>query len=198
MSWRLQAQPPEQVTVIRSQHLRLPLLRTSRELRSVTPICFSRASQHARASSAGKRSGRTTLRVWFRNGAVVEYLISVHRDLSLLQSALKRIHPSIEAEIVPNRDTDRTGSRYHLFPRSRRRRAQLPRCAGWRRRPCPGTGTRVLLPGGATARDTASSRRRAACRPTSGRTDLCTGGSASIRYFDQPDSAGEPSTAPRR
>src|SRR5439155_23281991 len=47
----------------------------------------------------GKSSGRTSLLVWFRDGSVREYLCTVHRDLSLLQSALKRVHPSIEAEI---------------------------------------------------------------------------------------------------
>jgi len=31
-------------------------------------------------------------------------LVSVHRDFSLLQTTLKRIHPSIEAEVAPDRD----------------------------------------------------------------------------------------------
>jgi pilus assembly protein CpaC len=52
----------------------------------------------------GQNSGRTTLLVWFQDGSMAEYLVTIHRDLSLLQSALKRIHPSIEAEIAPDRD----------------------------------------------------------------------------------------------
>ena len=38
------------------------------------------------------------------DGSVAEYLCTVHRDLALLQSALKRIYPTIEAEIAPDRD----------------------------------------------------------------------------------------------
>jgi pilus assembly protein CpaC len=105
MSWRLQAQPPEQVTVIRSQHLRLPLPSDIQRIAVGDPDLLSAEPLNTRELLLlGKRSGRTTLLVWFRNGTVVEYLVSVHRDLSLLQSALKRIHPSIEAEIAPDRD----------------------------------------------------------------------------------------------
>jgi Flp pilus assembly secretin CpaC len=52
----------------------------------------------------GKDTGRTTLIVWFRNGAVQDHIVSVQQDLSVLRDALRRIHPSIDAEMAPDRD----------------------------------------------------------------------------------------------
>ena len=47
---------------------------------------------------------RTTLIVWFANGGFREYVVSVQRDLALLEHALKLVHPSIEVESAPDRD----------------------------------------------------------------------------------------------
>ncbi|HEY9247557.1 MAG TPA: pilus assembly protein N-terminal domain-containing protein, partial [Rariglobus sp.] len=52
----------------------------------------------------GKSSGRTSLLIWLRDGTVQEFIVTVHRDLSMLESALHGIHPSIRAEIAPDRD----------------------------------------------------------------------------------------------
>lgn len=52
----------------------------------------------------GRDTGRTTLIVWFRNGTMLEGVVSVQRDLSVLQAALRRVHASIEAESAPDRD----------------------------------------------------------------------------------------------
>jgi Flp pilus assembly secretin CpaC len=48
--------------------------------------------------------GRTSITVWFADGATEQYMFSVGRDLSVLEQAVKNIHPSIEAEIAPDRD----------------------------------------------------------------------------------------------
>jgi len=52
----------------------------------------------------GVESGRTTLLVWFKSGALRRYLLIVERDLSVLHAALHHIHPSIGAALAPDRD----------------------------------------------------------------------------------------------
>jgi Flp pilus assembly secretin CpaC len=53
---------------------------------------------------SGVKVGRTSLTVWFADNSVEQYMFSVTRDLSVLEAALKNIHPTIEAEIAPDRD----------------------------------------------------------------------------------------------
>jgi Flp pilus assembly secretin CpaC len=53
---------------------------------------------------AALKIGRTSLTVWFADGTTEQYMFSVVRDLSVLDAALKNIHPSIDAEIAPDRD----------------------------------------------------------------------------------------------
>lgn len=53
---------------------------------------------------AALKVGRTSLTVWFADGTTEQYMFSVGRDLSVLEAALKNIHPSIDAEIAPDRD----------------------------------------------------------------------------------------------
>ena len=94
-----------QVSVTRSQHLRLPLRAAMQRYAVGDPdILSAEALNNRELLLLGKASGRTTLLVWFTDGSVTEFLCAVHRDLSLLQSALRRIHPSINAEIAPDRD----------------------------------------------------------------------------------------------
>lgn len=52
----------------------------------------------------GKSLGRTTVMVWFANGRTESYLFHVRRDLSLLEEALREIHPSIYVRSAPDRD----------------------------------------------------------------------------------------------
>ena len=42
--------------------------------------------------------------MWFTNGSSREFAFAVQRDLSVLERALKRVHPSIEVESAPDRD----------------------------------------------------------------------------------------------
>ncbi|MEM7306179.1 MAG: pilus assembly protein N-terminal domain-containing protein [Planctomycetota bacterium] len=51
----------------------------------------------------GRTPGRTTLVVWLADGSAQMRLISVQPDLSLLRAALAEIHPSVTAELAPDR-----------------------------------------------------------------------------------------------
>jgi Flp pilus assembly secretin CpaC len=52
----------------------------------------------------GKSVGRTNLLVWYKNGATDDFRWTVQRDLSLLQTVLRDIHPSVSVESAPDRD----------------------------------------------------------------------------------------------
>lgn len=51
-----------------------------------------------------KKVGRTNLIVWFKDGEPETYDIIVRRDLSILESALKGIHPSIDVQAASDRN----------------------------------------------------------------------------------------------
>ncbi|MBN8732686.1 MAG: pilus assembly protein N-terminal domain-containing protein [Acidobacteria bacterium] len=99
------AQTPRAVTLIRSQHLRLPVSGEVQRLAVGDPEILAAEPVSSRELLLlGKESGRTTLIVWLRDGSIREYLCSVQRDLKVLQEALRRIEPSLEAEAAPDRD----------------------------------------------------------------------------------------------
>jgi Flp pilus assembly secretin CpaC len=52
----------------------------------------------------GLEVGRTSVIVWFDDGTVEAIVVSVERDLSVLQRALHDIDPSISVEIAPDRE----------------------------------------------------------------------------------------------
>jgi pilus assembly protein CpaC len=99
------AQANRAITVTRSQHLRIPLASDLLRIAVGDPDILSVETIGSRELLAlGKGSGRTTMIVWFRDGTIDDYLVTVQRDLSILQAALHRIHPAIEAEIAPDRE----------------------------------------------------------------------------------------------
>jgi len=51
----------------------------------------------------GLDTGRSSLLIWFDDGTLRELEVSVQPDLSILQRALGDIHPSISAEMAPDR-----------------------------------------------------------------------------------------------
>lgn len=51
-----------------------------------------------------KKVGRTNLIVWFKDGEPETYDISVRRDLSVLENALRGIHPSIDVQSAADRN----------------------------------------------------------------------------------------------
>lgn len=52
----------------------------------------------------GVKVGRTSLTVVFTGGPSEQFMISVHRDLSVLEGALHDVHANIKAEVAPDRD----------------------------------------------------------------------------------------------
>src|SRR5882672_12205835 len=91
--------------IIKSQHRRLPFAQDiARIAVGDTEILSAELITSREVLVLGRETGRTTLIVWFANGASREYLFSVERDLSVLERALKLVHPSIEVESAPDRD----------------------------------------------------------------------------------------------
>jgi Flp pilus assembly secretin CpaC len=109
-----EAQSPQPVTppgadsttvVIRSQHRRLPFGQDIQRLAvGDTDVLTAELINSREVLVLGRETGRTTLIVWFVGGGSREYIMSVQLDLSVLQNALRRIHPSIEVESAPDRD----------------------------------------------------------------------------------------------
>lgn len=93
------------LTVITSQHRRLTF---SSDLARIAVgdagIAQGQLISNREMLLLGVTPGRTTLIVWFLNGAIQQYAVNVQRDLSLLASALKRLDASIDIEIAPDRD----------------------------------------------------------------------------------------------
>ena len=93
------------ITVTRAQHLRLPTPAPIQRIAVGDADTLSaEALNNREILLLGKKPGRTSLLVWYADGSLAEHIVTVQRDLSTLQAALKRIHPSIEAEVAPDRD----------------------------------------------------------------------------------------------
>ena len=97
--------PSNGYTVIRSQYLRLPF--PSDIVRMAVgdeTIASAELVNNREVLVLGRETGRTTLIIWFGNGVVQSYTLTVQRDLSVLQAALSRINPTIQVESAPDRD----------------------------------------------------------------------------------------------
>src|SRR5260221_811354 len=93
------------VTITKSQHSRLMLPEDIQRIAvGDSDVLSAEPMSNRELLVLGKGSGRTTLIVWFRNGDIREYIYTVQRDLSILQAALRKIHPAIEVEIAPDRE----------------------------------------------------------------------------------------------
>ena len=93
------------VVVIRSQYRRLPFAQDIRRIAVAdTEILTAELITSREVLVLGRETGRTTLIVWLANGSSLEFPFTVQRDLSVLERALKRVHPSIEVESAPDRD----------------------------------------------------------------------------------------------
>jgi Flp pilus assembly secretin CpaC len=91
--------------VIQSQHLRLRLPQDVRRMAvGDTEILGADLVTSREVLLLGRQTGRTTLIVWFAGGTSAEYLVSVERDLSVLERALRALSPSIQVESAPDRD----------------------------------------------------------------------------------------------
>lgn len=95
----------EPVIVIRSQHRRLTFPSDIQRIAvGDTEIISAELITSREVLVLGRETGRTTLIVWFTNGALREQVFSVERDLSVLERALKQVHPSLTVESAPDRD----------------------------------------------------------------------------------------------
>jgi Flp pilus assembly secretin CpaC len=91
--------------VIQSQHLRVRLPQDVRRMAvGDTEILGADLVTSREVLLLGRQTGRTTLIVWFAGGTSAEYLVSVERDLSVLERALRALGPSIQVESAPDRD----------------------------------------------------------------------------------------------
>ena len=94
-----------ELSVIRSYHRRLTFTQDIQRIAiGNTDILSAELLTSRELLVLGRETGRTTLIVWFTNGASLDYIFSVQRDLSVLERALERVHPSIDVEIAPDRD----------------------------------------------------------------------------------------------
>jgi Flp pilus assembly secretin CpaC len=97
--------PVGELSVIRSYHRRLTFTQDIQRIAiGNTDILSAELLTSRELLVLGRETGRTTLIVWFANGASLDYIFSVQRDLSVLERALERVHPSIDVEIAPDRD----------------------------------------------------------------------------------------------
>jgi Flp pilus assembly secretin CpaC len=96
---------PAVITIVRAHHQRLLF---DRDIRRIAvgdqAILSAELITDREILVLGNETGRTTLLVWFTDGTIREAVFSVQRDLSVLQAALARIHPSIQVESAPDRD----------------------------------------------------------------------------------------------
>ncbi|MGQ0736790.1 MAG: pilus assembly protein N-terminal domain-containing protein [Acidobacteriota bacterium] len=99
------AQPDRVTVVIRSQHRRLTFQDNIRRIAVAdTEILSAELITSREVLVLGRETGRTTLLVWFEDGTFEERVFSVARDLSVLERALRLVHPSITVESAPDRD----------------------------------------------------------------------------------------------
>ena len=97
--------PDSPLVIIRSQYRRLPFAQDIQRIAVADPeILTAELITSRELLILGRETGRTSVIVWFTNGTSREFAFAVQRDLSVLERALKRVHPSIEVESAPDRD----------------------------------------------------------------------------------------------
>ena len=91
--------------IIKSQHKRLTFTQDIQRLAvGDTEILSAELITSREVLALGRQTGRTTLIVWFADGSSRESVVSVLRDLSVLERALKLVNPSIQIDSAPDRD----------------------------------------------------------------------------------------------
>lgn len=101
----LAADGPEERELLVSTHARLAFDRDFARVAVANPdvVSFEPLSERE-GLVLGRELGRTSLMVWFADGSTRSYLFHVRRDLSLLEAALRDVHPSIQVASAPDRD----------------------------------------------------------------------------------------------
>src|SRR5262245_53015282 len=98
--------PDDSLTiVIKSQHRRLQFPEDIQRIAvGDTEIISAELITSREVLVLGRKTGRTTLIVWFTSGVTRDYLFAVQTDLSVLERALSQVSPGIVVEIAPDRD----------------------------------------------------------------------------------------------
>ena len=95
----------ELTVIIKSQHKRLTFAQDIKRLAvGDADILVAELITSREVLALGRQTGRTTLIVWFANGTQKELVVSVERDLSVLEHALTLVNPTIHVESAPDRD----------------------------------------------------------------------------------------------
>lgn len=95
--------PPR--SIIRAQHQRLTFTREIQRLAVGDAAILSAELISSREVLVlGRDTGRTSLILWFDDGTIEEDTFSVVRDLSVLERALRLVHPSITVDSALDRD----------------------------------------------------------------------------------------------
>jgi Flp pilus assembly secretin CpaC len=93
------------VVVIKSQYRRLSFDADIRRLAvGDSEILSAELINSREILTVGRQTGRTTVIVWLADGTSREFVCAVQRDLSVLERALRTLHPSIVVESAPDRD----------------------------------------------------------------------------------------------
>lgn len=122
----IRAQTAEAPTldVIRSQYVRMPVGRDIQRMAvGDQTIAGVEIVTSRELLVLGRDTGRTSLIVWFTDGTLIQRLIVVRRDLTLLQAALHQVHPSLTVESAPDRDALVLSGRVPDFATSQRAEA---------------------------------------------------------------------------
>jgi len=97
--------PRSPIAVMRAEHRRLTYGKEIDRLAVGDPSILSAELVSSREVLVlGRETGRTSLILWFDDGTIDESLVSVVRDLSVLERALRMLHPSIVVEGALDRD----------------------------------------------------------------------------------------------
>ena len=95
----------ELIVIIKSQHKRLTFAQDIKRLAvGDADVLVAELITSREVLALGRQTGRTTLIVWFANGTQKELVVSVERDLSVLEHALTLVNPTIHVESAPDRD----------------------------------------------------------------------------------------------
>ncbi len=97
--------PEDFVVIIKSQYRRLSFdIDIKRLAVGDTEILSAELINSREVLALGRQTGRTTVIVWLSDGTSREFVVAVQRDLSVLERALRSVHPSIVVESAPDRD----------------------------------------------------------------------------------------------
>ena len=99
------AGPPARLRIVVGNQHRIPLEVPVVRMATGDPsVAHVQLVDDRELLALGRRVGRTNLIVWLADGTILDLGLHVERDLSLLATALRGIHPEIRVATIPDRD----------------------------------------------------------------------------------------------